>query len=91
MVGSLPSSAASRSHIAVLGSDRADATKVLRHALDEPERRIDVDDRLQPAPGPAPAPDVVLELVHHLVLQHVLQLLVGAGEGQDDPLLAGSR
>ncbi|MBK8004364.1 MAG: hypothetical protein IPK12_10630 [Gemmatimonadetes bacterium] len=61
--------------------------QVLRHALDEPERRVHLDDGLHVGARAPPAPDVVLELVHHLVLQHVLQLQVGARERQDDPLL----
>ena len=48
---------------------------------------FDLDDRAEPRAGRPPAPDVVLELVHHFVLQDVLEVLVGAGERQDDPLL----
>src|SRR5439155_22680176 len=53
----------------------------------EPEWWVHVDERLHPRPDAPAAEDVVLELVHHLVTQHVLQLLVGAGEWQHHPVL----
>ena len=60
---------------------------VLRHALDEPERRIDGDDGLDTRAGASTGPDVVLELVRHLVLQHVLHVVVRTGERDDDAML----
>ena len=69
-----------------VGIDRADR-EVFRHPLHEPQRWIHVDERLDPGTDAAPAEHVVLELVHHLVADHVLELGVGAGEGQDHAVL----
>ena len=57
--------------------------EVLGHALHEPERRIDLRERLQPVAGAAAREDVVLERVHELVRQHVLEALVVAGERKE--------
>ena len=40
----------------------------------------------KPGAGPAAGPDVVLELVDHLVHQHVLEVRVRAGERQHGPV-----
>ncbi len=64
-----------------LGVDRPER-QVLGHAFHEPERRIHCDQCLHAGTGVAAAVDVVLELVDHLVLQHVLELGVRAGERQ---------
>jgi hypothetical protein len=52
----------------------------LRHPLHEPERRVHLREHLQVGAGPPAREDVELELVHHLVHQHVLERLVVAGE-----------
>ena len=59
--------------------DRPDR-EVFRHAFHEPERRGDIDERLDTGADATAAEHVVLELVHHLVPDHVVQLLVGARE-----------
>ena len=69
-----------------VGVDGADR-EVLRHPLHEPERRVDADDRPDAGAGAAVTEHVVLELVHHLVLHHVLELGVGAREWQHHAVL----
>ena len=66
--------------------ERADR-QVLRHALHEPQRGVHVDQRLHPGADAAPAEHVVLELVDHLVADHVLELFIGPGERQHHPVL----
>ena len=69
-----------------LGIDRPER-QVFRHPFHEPERWIDGHQGLHAGAGTAAAVYVVLELVDHLVLQHVLELGVGAGEGQHGAVL----
>ena len=69
-----------------VGVDGADR-QVLRHPLHEPQRRVDADDRPDAGAGVAMTEHVVLELVHHLVLQHVLELAVGPRERQHHAVL----
>ena len=85
MVGRLPLQRGVPQPHRRLGVDRAER-QVLGHALGKPERWIDGDDGANPAAGAPARPDVVLELVRHFVLQHVLELRVGAGERQDRPV-----
>ena len=66
--------------------DRA-ARQVFRHAFHEPERRVHAHQCLHAGAGAAAAVHVVLELVHHLVLEDVLELGVGAGERQHGAML----
>ena len=56
--------------------------QILRHALGEPERRQVLREVLQAAARLAAGEDVVLEGVHHLVRQHVLEAAIIAGEVQ---------
>ena len=68
------------------GIDRAEG-QVLRHPLHKPQRRVHVAERLEAPADPAAAEHVELELVHHLVLEHVLELGIGAGERQHHAVL----
>ena len=68
------------------GIDRA-ARQIFRHPFHEPERGVDAHQRLHAGAGAAAAVHVVLELVHHLVLQDMLELGVRAGEGQHGAVL----
>src|SRR6185503_10138532 len=58
---------------------RADR-QVLRHSFHEPERGIDLTESLEIRSRFAAGEDVVLELVHHFVRQHVLEAAEVAGE-----------
>ena len=53
----------------VVGSKR----QVLRHAFHKPIRRIDLIERLNIRAGFAARENVVLELVHHFVREHVFE------------------
>jgi hypothetical protein len=66
----------------VVGPER----EVLRHSLEQPERRVHLRQLLDVRAGLAAAEDVVLELVHHLVRQHVLEAAEVAGEREHVPL-----
>ena len=66
--------------------ERADR-QVLRHALHEPQRGVHVDQRLHPRADAAATEHVVLELVDHLVADHVLELFVRPREREDHPVL----
>ena len=70
--GCLPFSAASRIHAVVIVRVRAER-QILRHSLGEPERRHELRERLKAVAGFAAREDVVLERVHHLVREHVLE------------------
>ena len=60
--------------------------EVLGHPFHEPAGRVDRHEGAD-VPGAAAGPDVVLELVHHLVREHVLEVGVGTGEGEHVPVL----
>ena len=66
--------------------DRPDR-EILRHSFHEPERRIDVHVGLDAGAHAAATEHVVLELVHHFVADHVVQLFVGARERQHHAVL----
>ena len=68
------------------GIDRA-ARQIFRHPFHEPERGVDAHQRLHAGAGAAAAVHVVLELVHHLLLEDVLELGVRPGEGQHCAML----
>ena len=69
-----------------LGVDRTER-QILGHALHEPERRVDGHQCLHARAGMPAAVHIVLELVHHLVLKHVLEIGVRAREGQHRAVL----
>src|SRR2546427_6132522 len=52
--------------------------------------RVHVDERLDPRPDATPAEHVVLELVHHLVPDHVLELGVRRSEEHTSELQSQS-
>ena len=61
--------------------------QVLGHAFHEPQRRVHVGQRGEARPRVAAAEHVVLEGVHHLVLQHVFEVGIRAGERQHHAVL----
>ena len=69
-----------------LGIDRTER-QVLGHAFHEPQRWIDGHERLHAGAGPAAAEHIVLELVDHLVLEHVLEFGIRPGEGEHGAVL----
>ena len=59
------------------------ARQILGHSLHEPERRVDLIQRLHVRAGLAARDDIELELVHHFVGEHVLEALQIAGHRKD--------
>ena len=72
----------------LLGEDVVrSARQVLCHAFHEPERRVDLIERLEIRAGLAAREDVELELVHHFVREHVLEAAEIASERHDHSVL----
>ena len=59
------------------------AREIFGHAFHEPERRVDLIERLQIRPSFAARKNVELELVHHFVREHVLEAAKVAGHWKD--------
>ena len=63
--------------------------EILGHAFDEPEREGGGTRHRAVGVGAAAPRDVVLEGVHQLVAEHMVEVVKGAADRQDDPAAEG--
>jgi hypothetical protein len=63
--------------------------EVFRHPLGEPERGHELGERSQSVARFAAREDIVLERVHHLVREHVLEAAIVTGEVEEHPVAPG--